>query len=240
MGTSDGTGEPASGKYEGGRPDMVPFLPAGARTVLDIGCGSGVFGAQLRRVSPALELWAVEPDEGGAEQARRSGAFTEVVSGGFPEVADRLPEAFFDCIFFNDVLEHVVEPGAALLAATALLSGDGVVVASIPNVRCIDVVKPLVVGGEWRYEDYGLLDRTHLRFFTRKSMLRLFDEHGFDVRSVQGIHARHDWKVRVLRRLAGPRLDDFLFQQYVMVARPMGGGTGADAALTGPTAEQEG
>lgn len=239
MPTHDGADAPASGKYEGGRPDMVPFLPASTRTVLDIGCGSGAFGAQLLERAPGLELWAVEPDVGGAQSAARSGSYARVVVGGFPEKAGELPEAFFDCIYFNDVLEHVVEPGDALVAAQDLLSERGVVVASIPNVRCLDVVKPLVVGGDWRYEDFGLLDRTHLRFFTRKSMLRLFDEHGFEVRSVQGIHARQGWRVRAVRRLAGARVDEFLFQQYVVVARRRTGATGPATFTTSP-AEVEG
>lgn len=217
---------------------MVPFLPATSRTVLDIGCGSGAFGAQLLERSPGLELWAVEPDVGGAERAARSGSYAGVIVGGFPEKADDLPKSFFDCIFFNDVLEHVVEPGEALVAAQNLLSERGVVIASIPNVRCIDVVKPLVVGGDWRYEDFGLLDRTHLRFFTRKSMLRLFDEHGFEVRGVQGIHARQDWRIRAVRRLAGARVDEFLFQQYVVVARSRAGAARPAAVTTSPGVQE--
>lgn len=207
-------------KYAGGRADMVPFLPAGARTALDVGCGAGTFAGQLRAVAPQLRLWAVEPDRAGAAAAAASGHFVAVVRGGFPAAAAELPSGLFDCVFFNDVLEHVVEPGLALEATKPLLSDAGVVVASIPNVRCIDVVKPLVLAGEWTYRDFGLLDRTHLRFFTRRSMLQLFDDHGFDVAGVRGMHKGGGRAAHAAGRVLGRRFDEFLFQQYVVVGRP--------------------
>ncbi len=203
--------------YCGERNEMVGYVPPGARRVLDVGCGNGSFGRELRSRRPGLSLWAVEPDGDGVAAARGSGAYERVVLGGYPGVIGELPGGYFDCVFFNDVLEHLVEPGQALAATRSLLAPRGRVVASIPNVRCLDVVKPLVVSGDWRYEDYGLLDRTHLRFFTRSSMCRLFDEHGYEVASVEGIHRKSGRAIGLLDAVLGRRLDEFLFQQFVVV-----------------------
>lgn len=207
-------------KYAGGRADMVGFLPDAARTALDVGCGAGGFGRELHGAAPHLRLWAVEPEAAGAAAAKDGGHYVDVLTGGFPDVASELPTRAFDCVFFNDVLEHLVDPAAALEATKSLLTGRGVVVASIPNVRCLDVVKPLVLSGDWTYRDYGLLDRTHLRFFTRRTMLRLFADTGFDVIAIRGMHKGGGRKARVVGAALGGMLDEFLFQQYVVVGRP--------------------
>jgi SAM-dependent methyltransferase len=197
--------------------DMVPFLPRAARSVLDVGCATGEFGALLRERRPDLVLWGIEPSPTAADAAMSAGAYDGVVMGLFPDAEGELPGSF-DCVFFNDVLEHMVEPERALVAAERIVGPRGVVVASIPNVRSVGVLKQLVIDGDWRYEDHGLLDRTHLRFFTRRSMQRLFTDEGFTVRRVQGINRRTSRKLAPLDRLLGRRLDEFLFEQYVVVA----------------------
>jgi 2-polyprenyl-3-methyl-5-hydroxy-6-metoxy-1,4-benzoquinol methylase len=97
-----------------------------------------------------------------------------------------LPADFkgFDCIVFADVLEHLRDPWATLKRYLQWLKPDGYVVASIPNVRNIALLYNLVIRGRWHYEDSGLLDRTHLRFFTREEILNLFAGAGLEVELV--------------------------------------------------------
>ena len=219
LGTSPSGGDEDDDRprYSAPRLDMVPFLPPTAASVLDVGCGAGGLGALLKR--DGRRLYAVEPDEAAAAAAQRSGDYDLVVTGTFPEVEPELPGGL-DAIYFNDVLEHMVTPEDALRAARRLLGPDGVVIASIPNVRNVGVVKPLILDGEWEYEDLGLLDRTHVRFFTRRSMVRLFEEHGFVVERIEGLHPRRGRALDLLATLSLGRLDDFLFEQYAVVARP--------------------
>jgi 2-polyprenyl-3-methyl-5-hydroxy-6-metoxy-1,4-benzoquinol methylase len=162
-----------------------------------------------------MELWAVEPDPASARAAEDG--FDHVVAGEFPN--EQLPGGRFDVILFADVLEHLAAPEDALRAAAKALVRDGIIVASIPNVRhWRAVVWPLLRHGTWTYTDYGILDRTHLRFFTRRSMGDFFAANGWSVESVTGINMHR--REKLISVVSGHLLDDFLLPQYVVVARP--------------------
>jgi 2-polyprenyl-3-methyl-5-hydroxy-6-metoxy-1,4-benzoquinol methylase len=213
-----------SSHYSSPRQEMLRFIPEGASTLLDIGCSTGAFGRELKLRSPRLEVHGVEVDALRANEARA--VLDHVTTGHFPDVADTLGVRTFDVVVMNDVLEHMATPDAALAAAHTLVKDDGLVVASIPNVRHFSVWAPLVIRGDWRYEDDGLLDRTHLRFFTRRTMVELFENAGWAVHRVTGInrssHSRHGGEtlaVRATSKLSLRRADPFLFVQYVVEAR---------------------
>lgn len=198
------------------RAEVAPFVPRSARSILDVGCGLGGFGATLRAQRPSLKLWGMETDRRAIEEASRH--YDHLIAGTFPkDLPNDTPS--FDCIVFNDVLEHMVDPWAALSAAVQHLTNDGAVVASIPNVRFGRTVLDLVVRGDWAYTDSGILDRTHLRFFTRRTAHQLLETSGYSVHSVHGInwigHARSSWS-RIIPRLLG----DFAYTGFVLVATP--------------------
>lgn len=182
---------------------MLAFVPAAARSVLDVGCGPGGFGHVLRDDDPTRELWAVEVDEEAAAGA--ASYYDRLIVGAFPDALAGEGRTF-DCVVFNDVLEHTVDPWAVLRATVPLLSPGGVVVASIPNVRNIVVVLDLVVRGNWTYRDIGILDRTHLRFFTARSIRALFAGSGLAVETIKGInpvgtaHVGGSWFWRLVLR----------------------------------------
>lgn len=202
-------------KYDSERAELLRFLPDSAQVLLDVGCGSGAFGRLLRSLRPYMELWAVEPDPASARAAENG--FDHVIAGEFPN--DLLPSGRFDVVMFADVLEHMVEPEIALRAAVKALSKGGIVVASIPNVRhWRAVVWPLLRHGTWTYTNDGVLDRTHLRFFTCRSMCDLFANSGWSVESVTGINMTRRGKQ--LSTVSAHLLSDFLYKQYVVVAQP--------------------
>lgn len=167
------------------RREMIDFIPPAARSVLDVGCGPGGFGQALRQADPGRELWAVEADDHTAASASRH--YDRLVTGTFPEALADTGRTF-DCVVFNDMLEHTVDPWAVLRAAADHLAPGGTVVASIPNVRNIAVVADLVVRGNWTYREIGVLDRTHLRFFTARSIRALFADCGFAIEAMAGIN----------------------------------------------------
>jgi SAM-dependent methyltransferase len=204
-------------KYDRERPEMLEFIPASARRILDVGCSTGRFGTALRASRLDLDaLWGVDP----TPDLGREGPYDVRIAGSFPQ--DIPVGAMFDCVIFNDVLEHMVDPWDALERTRSFLAPGGVVVVSMPNVRHVSVVQPLLMSGRWDYCDEGILDRTHLRFFTRATAIELLESTGYSVEMVQPIRwsgariAR--WLVRLNRLLRG-RLDDFFPQQYALVAR---------------------
>jgi 2-polyprenyl-3-methyl-5-hydroxy-6-metoxy-1,4-benzoquinol methylase len=203
---SGGTGAPAPPAYPfSERREMLAFVPPAARSVLDVGCGPGGFGQSLRQHDPSRELWAVEVDEEVAAGAARF--YDRLVVGAFPDALAGAGRAF-DCVVFNDVLEHNVDPWAVLRSTAALLAPGGVVVASIPNVRNISVVLDLVVRGNWTYRDIGILDRTHLRFFTSRSIRALFADSGFTVEHMSGINPVGG------SHFPGPRFWPFVLREF--------------------------
>ena len=210
--------------YTHPRDEMIDFLPPTARSALDVGCSSGAFGHELRKRSGINRLIGVEPNKEAAEVARR--VYDEVIVGPFPDEQRQLPTGErYDAIFFNDVLEHMQQPEVALAAAAGLLSPNGVVIASIPNIRHVSVLGQLIVRDEWRYKESGILDRTHLRFFTASSIRRLFEDDGWDVERLEGINrvlrggdVRPRLWMRVLSIMTQGWTDGFFFMQYVIVA----------------------
>jgi 2-polyprenyl-3-methyl-5-hydroxy-6-metoxy-1,4-benzoquinol methylase len=202
------------------RDDVAPFIPAGARSVLEVGCGRGGFGRTLRsRLGPEARLVAVEAVPSQAEVARRGNGFDEVLDGYYPEALTGRTETF-DAVFFIDVLEHVLDPWAMLERARADLSPGGRVVAAIPSIQYAPVVKELL-RGRWDYADMGTLDRTHLRFFTRATMVEMFEGAGFVVERCEGVNSvwAGDWRERSLRRrLLVRALPQSEWLHYVIVA----------------------
>lgn len=201
--------------FHGGlsRREMLPFIPESATTILDVGCSHGRFGSVLKEANPDWTVVGVEPDAGAMSNA--AGHYDEVIHGFYPD--DLATGSRFDCIVFNDVLEHVVDPWGMVSRTLAYLTPGGRVVASIPNVRYVMVVRELALRGRWEYADWGVLDRTHLRFFTRKSIEELFTSNGFGVETLTPINPAKDWKASLL---VGP-FRDMRFQQFAVVAGPL-------------------
>jgi 2-polyprenyl-3-methyl-5-hydroxy-6-metoxy-1,4-benzoquinol methylase len=130
-----------------------------------VGCGAGNFSLRIRDKLGG-ETWDIEcqPDaaELGAQKLHR------FLVGGLEDALPDLPLNYFDCIIFNDVLEHLVDPNAVLIQVQGLLTKTGVVVASIPNIRHWPEFVEYTLRGNWNYVNAGVLDRSHLRFFTKK------------------------------------------------------------------------
>ena len=198
------------------RREMLDFVPPGARRVLDVGCGEGLFGALLKQ--RGAEIWGIEPAPEAAALA--SERLDKVLTSDVETALAKLPPHGFDCVVFNDVLEHLVDPGAVLQRSRELLTAGGLIVCSIPNVRYFQNLWNLLAHKQWRYEDEGILDRTHLRFFTERSIRDMFDEHGFELVRMQGINGFTSWKFALISRLSFGLLSDVFHLQFACVARP--------------------
>ena len=162
---------------------MIPLLPQQYSKVLEIGCGEGVFRQNLSQDS---EFWGVEPDRASAKVAAKK--IETVLIGTYEEMYDDIPNDYFDLVICNDVIEHLVDHDVFFQSIKKKLTKDGCLVASIPNVRYIKNLNELLVKKDWEYKSDGILDRTHLRFFTEKSLRRTIIDNGFVVDKFMGIN----------------------------------------------------
>lgn len=218
---------PQQGVYgDNRRLEVVPFLPPRVDTALDVGCGRGGFGVTLRSVYGAgARLVGVEAVAEQATRARRRDGFDDVVHGYFPDAMAGHDERF-DLVTFNDVLEHLVDPAGVLARTADFLTDGGCVLATIPNVGYAPVVLGLL-RNRWEYTDEGVLDRTHLRFFTRSSSVALFESAGYDVVRCEGVNSIGDrWATdplaprRVAKGALALSLGDHRYLHFVVVGRP--------------------
>ena len=153
-----------------------------AGRVLELGCGPGHMTELLTLAGN--EVTAVELDATAAASAARVAATVHTADLDTADLHRLLGEARFDAVVAADVLEHLRRPERTLRHAAELLRPGGLLVASIPNVAHIDV-RLALLAGRWDYKEHGLLDLTHLRFFTRQSALRLVRAVGLEVADVQ-------------------------------------------------------
>jgi 2-polyprenyl-3-methyl-5-hydroxy-6-metoxy-1,4-benzoquinol methylase len=164
--------------YTGDRPDLRGMIPETARRVLDVGCGAGTMGAALKAETGA-EVVGIELFAEAAEIAERR--LDAVVRADLQTLRTLpFPDGHFDAMTFGDVLEHMHDPHGLLRTLRRYLADDGLIVCSIPNVKHWSVVFQLLVRDRWEYGDKGLLDRTHVHFFTLTEIGALLDEAGFE------------------------------------------------------------
>jgi trans-aconitate methyltransferase len=159
---------------------LLGLVPGDVERVVEVGCSSGALGAAFLREHPEVEYIGIELVEEYAERARAR--LSEVVVGNIEHFEDRTFEVLHptDCWIFGDVLEHLYDPWRTLKRVRESLGERGCVVACIPNVQHWSLQAQLNAG-EFHYADSGLLDRTHIRFFTRKTIIELFNGCGYEI-----------------------------------------------------------
>jgi 2-polyprenyl-3-methyl-5-hydroxy-6-metoxy-1,4-benzoquinol methylase len=208
--------------FQDERHEMLKYIPDASEFILDVGCGTGIFGQILKSSRNNLKVWGVELDRDAALEATQK--LDNVINSAFSSELN-LPQKKFDCIVFNDVLEHLPDPWDALTYSKELLKDGGIVVSSIPNVRYFNNAWEFLVNKNWEYADWGILDKTHLRFFTKKSILSLFESLGYQVESIGGInslnilHPQHVRKFNILNKLLLNNIEDMNYLQFAVVAR---------------------
>jgi SAM-dependent methyltransferase len=175
--------------YNRVNPDLLRLIPPDARTVLEVGCGAGALAQAYRRINPNVCYLGIEKNPEAADVARSNGRLDRVIRGDAATVepaALDLPatEPGVDCLVFGDVLEHMVDPWAVLTRLAEWVRDGGQILACIPNIQHYSVLVNLL-RGTWEYQDEGLLDRTHVRFFTLQGVQDLFAQAGLHVFEIQ-------------------------------------------------------
>jgi 2-polyprenyl-3-methyl-5-hydroxy-6-metoxy-1,4-benzoquinol methylase len=146
------------------------------KDVLELGCAAGHMTRAL--AAQGCRVVAVDRDADAVRYAEEFAERVLVLDISDPRSLDELGDGRFDVILAGDVLEHLPDPLSVLRRCKSILRADGALVLSVPNVAHVDL-KLALLHGRWWYRDVGLLDRTHLRFYTRRSLLELLLTAGF-------------------------------------------------------------
>ena len=171
------------GRYYGyARPEVQALVPKDACRILDIGCGSGVLGMGLKK-TPGRYVAGIEYVPEAARAAAK--VLDKVYTGDATLLIHEIADRDFDTVIMADFLEHISDTARMLAEARRILKPEGKLILSIPNVRHWSVLKDLIEG-HFTYVEAGILDRTHLRFFTRESIYRVLGEAGFKIEAISG------------------------------------------------------
>jgi SAM-dependent methyltransferase len=172
------------------RKDLVELITEPPGSVLELGCGAGATGALVKQRFGDVRYVGIELDHGAAAIARRR--LDEVIVANIEQVDLKehgLAKESFDLIICGDVLEHLYDPWKALYLLRDYLKPQGKLLASIPNTQNIGVILHLL-NGNWTYMEHGLLDATHIRFFTLREIDKLFSGTGYEIVSYNCILQR--------------------------------------------------
>jgi 2-polyprenyl-3-methyl-5-hydroxy-6-metoxy-1,4-benzoquinol methylase len=170
--------------HDNHNPDLLKLIPVSSNKLIEVGCSSGALAREFKKINPKCHYSGVDIDSTYAELAKR---YCDVTLAQDMDTADQefyQSNADRDCWIFGDTLEHMRDPWAVLRKIRAVIPANGAVVTCIPNAQHWSMFAKLSIG-DFRYEDSGLFDRTHLRWFTRETLFELFSSTGFQI--VEGI-----------------------------------------------------
>lgn len=202
--------------FANARKDIVGMLDTNSSSaVLELGCGAGGTGAAALEAGKAGRYVGIELSEAAAESAAKK--LTQVIVGDVESLDLSALHGTFDALIISEVLEHLTDPWTTLRKLVACVKPGGRVYASSPNVAHHSVIRSLI-GGRFTYDEKGVMDRTHLRWFTPQSYRDLFRSAGLEVADVGPVTPLRS-KARLFDRLTGGRFQHLLYTQIMIVAQ---------------------
>jgi methionine biosynthesis protein MetW len=198
--------------------DIISLIPAGKHRILEIGCGTGNTGKTLKEQNKAAEVIGIELVATVAAQAEKN--LDKVIVADIEKLQMPFADEYFDYVILADILEHLHNPSQTIERLKKHIKKGGRIIASIPNVRYWKVLKELVIKGQWTYRSDGILDDTHLRFFTKKSITNLFQSAGFSVDLVTPRFKLQPKKPdNFINSITLGLLEEFWTMQYIVMAK---------------------
>lgn len=205
--------------YESGRTDLMAHVPLEAKDILDIGSAGGGLGGLLKKRQSCV-VTGVDIDKELIKIARDK--LDDVMHGDIEDLVDKGVLGIYDCIICGDVLEHLNNPWKVVKGLKSHLRKGGLFIASSPNIANWAIIQEMLQG-EWSYVPFSILSGTHIRFFTRKTFLELFEDSGYTIREVLlqsfdippgGV----DFLERLGRLMVGTKMDELKAHEIVVVA----------------------
>lgn len=208
--------------YVGQRIDILSLIPFNTKSVLDVGCSDGSLGKAIKLHNEKIIVHGIEIHPLMANRAKEK--IDRVFVGDASKEIDNLISLKYnyDCIIFADILEHLLYPWEVLQRSKLLLNYDGKIIISIPNINYYQTFINLFLKRYWPYEDRGIHDRTHLRFFTIKNIVEMLDNSALKIEKLNRHYRLIDKKTKlnkISKFLGIPLLKEFFTFQYIVVAR---------------------
>jgi SAM-dependent methyltransferase len=170
--------------YHGVRSEVSALLPKAFnyKNVLEIGGGDGAF---VKSLNQNCNYHILEPEP---VTLLYPGRVNKIYRGTFEDVLKELPDNYFDLVVCNDVIEHMTDHDLFFSKIKSKMSINGRILGSVPNVRYVGNIIEIVIKKDWKYENSGFFDRTHFRFFTKKSLERTFNEHNYIIENFKPLN----------------------------------------------------
>lgn len=211
------------------RNEILPFVPGRVSRMLDVGCGAGATTAAVKASRDVTWAGGVEFVEEVAVEAERECDRVWRGDAALAPLEAEIAPASLDLVLCLDVLEHMPDPWTMVRRLSRLVAADGRLILSVPNIRNWKFIWRLAARGDFDYRNAGLLDRTHLRFFVRRTAIELATCGGLDLVSASSAQVWRPPDVRwALSRASFGGLDEVMAKQWLVVvertAPPRAGG----------------
>jgi len=200
--------------FEYARIEILPLLPDEIGTALEIGCGTGNTLRWLKAQKQCRWVGGVELFSDAAKRAREQ--LDAVYEGNVEQLDLPIEQGSLDIILCLDVLEHLLDPWSVVRRLHKLLKPGGVLIASIPNVRHHSVLSPLLFKQQWEYTESGILDRSHLRFFVKKTAVQLIESSGLKVDMILATGLGRSRKSQLVNSLIPSVIKSLFEKQYLI------------------------
>ena len=208
--------------YTGVRRKIIDIIPRIPLRVLDIGCSNGTNGFAIMQAYPDSKVYGVERDQAFANIAREK--LTDVIEADLNSFSTKELPKNIDLLIFADVLEHLTDPRSTLKRIIENSATENAnIVISLPNIQHVTAIKNLFIGN-WPQRERGLFDKTHLHWFTLKSIRQLATDFDFEIRSIERSYRILDKPGGIFNRLSNifnytPLRNYFTYQYIVLLER---------------------
>ncbi|MCU0885942.1 MAG: class I SAM-dependent methyltransferase [Beijerinckiaceae bacterium] len=205
--------------FDTARTEIMPWLPGRVSRLLDVGCGTGATTDAVRKARDVIWAGGIEYLPSVAEQAAPLFDRLWVGDAAQQPLEETISPGSLDLVLCLDVLEHMVDPWSMVQRLGGMLAPGGRLIVSVPNIRNYRFIWRLLTRGDFRYRDFGLLDRTHLRFFVRETAIELAVSGGLSLVHAGSVQRLKPYELRgILNALSFGRLDTFFAKQWLIVA----------------------
>lgn len=195
------------------RSEIEDLLPNYSKETLDIGCGDGATLEWIKATKRCEKTYGIEISESSYLKAKK--ILDKTLNINIEKEKNFFMEKKFDLILVLDVVEHLIDPWKFLNLIKSRLNEGGSIIISVPNIRHYSILKDLIFFGNWEYSQSGILDRTHLRFFTKKTLKKIFEKEKLNIEMLKKYPIDYSGKAKILNKISLNLFSDFLTQQYI-------------------------